>query len=506
MELTAQDITTIKEALKPDMAMRPDQYQDVILELKEMTKQLAAQNIAFKNNPASLVMTNTPALQGPLPGSNGTLGGLFSAPGVRPDRFSALPRVRTMSSLLRPMPNDIYNEILSIVTGATASTGSNPTDYCGTPPQPGALKQCEQQFKYGNYYMKSALQSINDIGYLRNRADVPGQILNSAPEDYPLIPDIMWRIVDTRSVAQYAFYLQGIALERSLEPVLILGDSTKANTTTTLGWIKEFKGLDLQIKTGYTDTSGVTCPAADSQVIGFNTSITGTIGGGDGRTITQAISDLWYAAQDRAHQVGMDGVQFAFLMRKEMFRVLTDVYANTYATSRFQAASLTAGTPLIQEAMATNDLRLEMLQGQYLLVEGMPVPVVFSEGIPLEGQGANSYLADLYLVPISWAGRPLLRMEYFNLNNNYITEWVGTIAPDRRRVLNNGLFAMGYNAQNFCDELLFASVMRLILETPFLAGRIDNIIFTYLASTRNAIPSESLYVNGGLSYYTPRAV
>lgn len=505
MELTQQDITAIKEALQPEMAMRPDQYSQVILEMKEMTKALVAQNTALKNNPASLSLGNTPALQGPLPG-NVANGGLFSAPGVRPDRFSAMPRVRTMTNLLRPMPNDIFNEILSIVTGATASIGSNPTDYCGTPAQPGALKQCEQQFKYGKYYMKSALQSINDIGYLRNRADVPGQILNSAPEDYPLMPDIMWRIVDTRSVAQYAFYLQGIALERSLEPVMILGDNTKANTNTTLGWISEFKGLDLQIKTGYTDTSGVTCPAADSQVIGFNTTITGTIGGGDGRSITAAIIDLWYAAQDRAEQVGMGDTQFAFLMRKEMFRALTDVYANTYATARFPAASVSAGLPLVQMAIETNRIREEMLNGHYLIVEGQNVPVFFSEGIPLEGQGNNAYLADLYLVPISWAGRPLLRLEYFNLNNQYINEWVGTIAQDRRRVLNNGLFAMGYNAQNFCDELLFASVMRLILETPFLAGRIDNIIFTYLANTRNAIPSESLYVDGGTSYYVPRAV
>lgn len=463
-------------------------------------------NVGYKNDPASLSLTNTPALQGPLQG-NPAYGGLFSAPGVRPDRFSALPRVRTLASILMPTPSDIYNEIISIVTGALAGSGTNASNYCGDPPVPGALKQCEQQYAFGKYFAKTNLQSMNDIGYLRNRADVPGQILNSAPEQNPLIPDIMWRITDTRSQAQYEFYLQGIFLERALEPVLVLGDPTKSSANAQLGFIKEFKGLDLQIKQGYADTSGVLCPAADSIVISYGNALIGnTIGGGDGRTITTAIGDLWYAAQDRATQVGMDQVEFAFVMRKEMFRALTDVYANTYATSRFQASSVTAGSPVIQMATDANNLRLEMLNGQYLLVEGIPVPVIFSEGIPLEGQGSNVYTADMYLVPISWRGRRLIRLEYFNLNNQFIQEWNAIINPDKRRIINNGFYAMGYRDNGFCDEILFASVMRLILETPFLAGRIDNISFSYSAATRNAIPGESLYVDGGVSYYSPRAV
>lgn len=484
------------------MNISKDDLRDILKEFNE-----AGLLTSYKNDPASSSLLSTPALQGPLQG-NPALGGLFSAPGVRPDRFSALPRVRTLASLLRPQSSDIYNEILSIVTGATAGSGSNPSSYCGDAPLAGALKQCEQQYKYGKYYSRTNLNSVNDIGYLRNRADIPGVILNSAPEDNPLIPDIMWRITDTRSQLQYELFMQGVQLERALEPVMILGDPSKNNTQTEIGFISEFKGLDLQIKTGYTDTSGVTCPAADSIVINFaGATIGGTIGGGDGRTITTTISDLWYAIQDRAQQVGMaEGLELAFVMRKEEFRVLTDYYANTYATSRFQASTLTAGSPVIQIATEANDIRLEMLRGQYLLVEGIPVPVIFSDGIPLEGQGNNVYQADMYLVPIAWKGLRLLKFEYFNLGNQYITEWNGFINPDKRRVLNNGFYAMGYQSTGFCDQFLFASTMRLILETPFLAGRIDNVNFTYLAQTRNAIPGQSLYVNGGTSYYTPRAV
>ncbi len=479
-----------------------------IEEVKELYKAFRETELeAFKDNPASVSLTSTPALQGPLQG-NPALGGLFSAPGVRPDRYSAFPRVRSFAKLLTPQPSDIYNEIISIVTGATAAVGTNATDFCGTAPTAGALKQCEQQYQYGKWFSKTNVNSVNDIGYLRNRADIPGQILNAGPAANPLIPDVMYKLVDTRSQLQYELFLQGTMIERSLERALILGNPATASSGTQLGFIKEFKGLDLQIKTGYTDTSGVTCPAADSIVINFGSANIGaTIGGGDGRSITSAISDVWYALMDRATQVGMDGVEYAIVMRKEMFRALTDIYANTYATTRFQSNTYSAGLPLIQDATRTNDLRVEMLNGQYLIIEGQIVPVVFSDGIPLDPTGgANNYKADMYFVPLSWAGRPLLRLEYFNLGNQYINEWTGFIMPERRRVINNGFYAMGLNHASFCDEYLFASVMRLILETPFLAARIDDVEFSYLAQTRDPYPGTSLYVNGGTSYYTPRAV
>lgn len=476
------------------------------LALKEALSMLkeAGFNVAYKNDPGSTSLANTGALQGPLQGNN-NLAGAFAEPGVRPDRYSALTRVRSLAKLLIPEPNEFYQEKLSILTGATDSSGSNASDYCSTAPTPGFLKKCTQQFLFGKWFSQTHLNDVNDVGFLYNRADVPGTILNSSPEMYPLMPDIMWRLMDTRSQLQYELYTQGIMIERSLEQVLITGDPTKASANTQRGFMKEFLGLDGQIKTGYVDLDTQRpCQAADSIVISFNTSIGGTIGGGDGRTITTALGDLWYAAQDRAAQVGMADAEFVFIMRKELFRALTDYYANTYATSRFQAATLTAGSPVVQIATDQNDIRLEMLRGQYLLVEGIPVPVIFSDGMQFAGQGNNTYISDIFLVPVSWAGRRLLRLEFFNLGNQWSQEYVNFLNPQRRMVINNGLYAVGYQSTGFCDDYLFASQMRMILETPFLAGRLDDVLFTYQAATRNAIPGQSLYSNGGVSFVVPR--
>jgi hypothetical protein len=118
---------------------------------------------------------------------------------------------------------------------------------------------------------------------------VPGQILNQGPQQNPLIPDIMFRIMDTRSQLQYELYNLGMDKQRKLEKVLVLGDSSKASANTQRGFIKEFDGIDKQIKTGHTDPSGATCPALDSIVENWNGNLIGTtVGGGASRPTVSA--------------------------------------------------------------------------------------------------------------------------------------------------------------------------------------------------------------------------
>ena len=463
-------------------------------------------DIKTKNNPASAALTSTGALQGPLQG-NEALGGAFSAPGVRPQRFSAVQRPRSFARLLKPKPSEYNQEILEIMTAATDGSGANATGFCDNPPVPGNLTTCRQSFFFGAWYEKIELNSVPQLGQLRNRAEVPGQILNAGPQANPLIPDLMYRILDTRSQLQYELYNLGMDKARKLEQVLITGDPNKSSATAQRGFIKEFLGIDGQIKKGYADPSGALCPALDSITENFNGNNLGTtVGGGDPRTITSVISDIYYAASDRAEYTGFEGagggneLGWSFVMRKEMFRALTDYYANTYATSRFQANTLSAGTPLVQDANRANDLREEMLRGMYLIIEGIPVPVFFSDGIPLTYLGNQTWEGDLYLAPVSWNGMPLINLEYFNMANEYAVEYTGFVNADDQRVLNNGMYRVGYRSTGLCKEYHFADRMRLIMEVPFLCARIDNLSFSYYAQTRGAYPGQSFYAGGGASF------
>lgn len=475
----------------------PEERAYTLTEIAEMAKALG---LTQKNDPASTTLT-APALHGPFQGNTNQFG-IFAEPGVRPQRFASLVRPRSLASLLRLNSSIYHQELLEVMTGVTASSGTNATGFCGNPPTVGQGKVCEQIYSWGKYYIKTDLNALTELGTLRHRAEVPAEILNAPPGmRNPLIPDLMYRMSDPRSQLQYELWRIGVDLGRTLEHVLVQGDTTLASTATEIGWIGEFLGLDSQIKTGYTDARppNMTCPAMDSAVISFDAEVNGTDANGD--NLVQVTTELYWALVDRANEMGMEGVEFAFLMRKEQFRAIVDQWSCQYAT--YRCSSSAAGQPFVNDVQDTNALRLEMMTGQYLLIDGNPVPVVFSEGILREGVGANHFKADFYLVPISWAGLPLLRLEYFPMDNQYVNEFASFItgAGGEVTTLNNGLFIAGFRSTGLCMEYHFASKMRLILETPFLAGRVDDVRFTFRAPIRNSDPSDTyFYADGGRTY------
>ncbi|HMB74828.1 MAG TPA: hypothetical protein VKN76_00380, partial [Kiloniellaceae bacterium] len=219
--------------------------------LEEIGELAEALNLTQKNDPAS----STPGaavLHGPHHNDE-TQFGIFSTAGVRPQRWSTLVRPRSLARLLGINASVYHQELLEIMTGVTDPAYTNASDFCGDPPTVGAGKVCQQIYNWGEYFVKTDLNALPKIGALRNRADVPAQILNQGPAAHPLVPDLMFRMQDTRSQLQYGLYLVGVGMERSLEHVLVGGDGTLASADTQRGWISEFPGLDSQIKTGYTD-------------------------------------------------------------------------------------------------------------------------------------------------------------------------------------------------------------------------------------------------------------
>jgi hypothetical protein len=464
-------------------------------QISEMSKS-GLLNIGQKNDPSS----STPTASGTFQGqsfTNANQYGIFSSPGVRPDRFSALMRPRSMSSILRPRKSEFGNEIVSIMTGQTAGVANAQTDWCAPGALPGVLKSCQQVYAFGNFKMNTRIVPLQEVGQLRNRADIPGEILNSPPRDNPFIPDRMWQLTDTRSQLQYELYTLGNQIARSFETELWNG--VAGTNTSITGWWKDFAGLDTLVKTGYTDSiTGVACPAADSIVITWNADVGATVSGSN---IVQSFADQYYAVNDTARQVGLDGVQFAFVLRAEFFRALTEVWSCQYLTYRCQSSN--AGQPIQITGDETNRLRLEMQNGQYLLIDGVPVPVIFSDGISMPRLGSaapNVLRADAYLLPISWNGRPLINVEYHDMGNTYAREFAGIVYPSAE-FMNNGMYMMNKREAGGCIELEFSMKLRAFIETPFLAVRWDDISFSYGAQTRVADPAVTyLHRNGGVTY------
>jgi hypothetical protein len=454
--------------------------------------------IGAKNDPASLVPAGS-TLQGPVNGSQ-TIGGIYSDPGVKPGRFSAMPHMRGMIGVLgAPRASEYQTEILGILTGITAETGTNPDSYCGDPTGPGSLKAMDYIVKFGDWYKKTDLNVVPEIGQLRNRAEVPGRILNSGPNSNPFLPDLMFRLDNTRSQLQAELFKIGMGLEKSLEKTLFTGiQGTKGANGD--GWMRQFSGFDQFIKTGYADAStGTLAPAADSIVLNYNANI--SLDTADGRSFVEAVTETYWALTFNAQGVGMEGTEWAISIPTKMWRAVVELWACAYLTYRCETG--TAGMPITRDSAAVQAVRLEMMNGQYLLIDGIRVQVVLSDGIPLTSQGGGLFTGDIYFIPLNWEGMPLSYLEYMPMDNQYLLEYANAFGLQTVNPINNGLFLVGNRHNGFCLEWLLASKMRLIVETPFLAARIDDVQFSYLAATRTADQSDTFaYKNGGVTRRT----
>jgi len=422
--------------------------------------------------------------------------GIFSGAGVRPQMYSTLARPMSLARVLPATPSNIQQELLEIHTGVTTTTDTNAADFCADPPGTGAAKVCRQQVLWGKWFKETGINVIPQIGGIRNRADVMREIVNAGPSENPYVPETVFGMRLTGGLSQLAYelYLLGVDLERSMEKVLVSGNNATAYTSTQTGWTAEFNGLDQWIKTGYTDSvTSQACAALDSVVYSYSTTLAGTI--------VTYLNDLWLSVTQRADIMGMPGTQWAFVMRPELFRALVDVVSDQYSTVRVTGGQYEEANRNSEAVVARADA---MLQGRYLLVLGQVVPVILSHGPEFTTTANNTYRSDIYLVPLSWQGGPLTRLEYFDMSNTYLAEFDGFVGSNAR-ALNNGLFLAGRlegSSSAFCPKFQFASQMRLIMETPHLAGRIDDITFSYTAQTRNPYAGESLYADGGVTYRT----
>lgn len=449
--------------------------------------------IQQKHNPTAGAATYTP-VHGP--------GGMFSEPGIRPEMYSTLIQPRTFAESLPLKKSVIANEKISILTGQQASTGTNPDSTCGTPPQPGLLKKCTRLSTFGKLFLGSEKLDVTEqIGLWNDRADLERSIQNMSNQPDPLVPDLLKRPgLNFRSVLTHQLFMLGTAVRRAIAPVNVLGNSTLLPAATTLGWISEYNGLDRLIITGHSDLATSTlCPAADSFILNWNRVIGGQF---QGLNIAELLTDIFFSRQALAQDVGMGETQWAWVMDKRLFRALTFIFACTFANTR--CTDFTAGTPGGRTQADVEARTLEMMNGQFLVISGQKIPVLFTSGdeIAIPDQSGNGLTGDIFLVPMKWGARDLTFYEHFDMNNSALREWEGFANSTKRTVLNNGMYMTAIRSDGFCDELLVSMKLRLRLDAPFLAAKIENIVFNGYLGYRDYVPGGTFFYDGGVTTYS----
>lgn len=426
-------------------------------------------------------------------------GGILSRPGVDPRMFSAVPSLP--GRLLEVLPlrrTRLISPEYQIFTAIDDPNGTNPTNFCGTPPVTGNAKVATTRAKFGKYFMGTPKITLNEIGGRINNADVDRQLVNNMAMMSKYIPDAA-RAGDINTTLGLNLLKLGVTNHRKFSITLFQGNSQLSNSSTELGFIEEFDGFDELLVTGYTDLdSGTAAPAADSLIETFSNS-DATVGSNG---IVELVSSVCDRLEDRAQKAGFEGFTYGMAMTKNLFRALTLVWPTSYLTTDSQVTNAN-GQRIMVTGSENVTMRDEMYNGKFLWVYGKRIPVFIEDGIA-ETTGGVGFRSTIYFIPLTVGLEQVTYMEHFDQGNAEIQEFLALTGGTDYRTTNDGLFAVTMGQSKFCYEWFFAAQPRLICRTPYLGARITNVEYKLTNGYyRDALPGAPYYDGGGTYVSTP---
>lgn len=431
--------------------------------------------------------------------------GLWSVPGVERDIISTRIQPIGLAGALAARGTVTLNPLFPYLTGFLPGSGANPIGVCDDFPVAGPMKNCLQTADFGRYGRMTREIDITFPGRQINRGEFMDlRILND-----PLIaPNINGNgIVTPGGAAQLTqellmrFVEVGIEFQNLLSRQLYTGNP--ANNTSGGGY-KEFPGLDLLIGTNKKDAiTGALCPSLNSLISDFNfRNITDTTTGADiVRTVTYIMRNLRY----NSDRMNLSPTQWVIAMRANLFYELTAAWPCSYMTYGCQVR-VAGDQQLILDAGDMIAMRDNMRNGQYLLMDGVQVPVVFDDAI-FENTNTTSnrvtpgsFASDIYFIPLTFkGGMSGLYWEFIDYSQTAMqTAAAGNIQQyfwtDGGRYLWHAK-----PPKNFCAQWLTIIEPRLIFPVPHLAAKLRNVQYTSLMHTRDAFPTDPYFVNGGVT-------
>lgn len=428
-------------------------------------------------------------------------GGNLTWPGVDPALFNATMGAQSLLSQLPAVPSVYTNPTYFTITGVQGDTGSEMSGVCDNAPTAGLMKSCLVTSVFGRYERATPLIDVGRLGARNDRADPLDLRLVNSPMSSNLPFGLGGGIGDppgdvlTNEVSR-KFWERNVSFHRLLSKQLWRGNPATGNAAG--GGYKEMTGLQLLVNTGYVDAdAGVACPAMDSYVRAFNY---GRIDLATGAAnLIATLTDMIYQLESRADRAGVSPVRFVLAMRPQLFYQITAIWPCSYLTTNCLTSS--AGTPLNMDAQDVVRFRDEMRAGKYLLVDGKRYDVILDDGI-IEYDGNSSggnfprgcFATDIYVLPMSMiGGQSTLYLEYFQYTNPSASDALGNMILGRAE----GAFLTWPRQTNMCVQWQSRIEPRLVLRTPWLAGRISNVVYCPIQHERETFPEEPYFANGG---------
>lgn len=457
--------------------------------LDQLAKELEQRRTGYKHD-----APGTPTAVGYIHGP----GGILSFPGVDNAVFHSIMGVRSILGQLPAMPSIFTDPVFATITGVTDETGVEPTTICGPGRVAGVLKSCLLIAPFGRYKRQTAELELDRIGMRTNRGDpldltlIGSPMANAGVFSLPGGLDPIPQNVLVNEVAA-RFWERNVIFHRLLTQQL--WTANPANNSGA-GAYREFAGFAAIITTGHRDAeTGVVCPAVDSYVRNFNF---GRIDlAANATPLVNAITDMYFQLKSRATRSGMMPVRWVIGMRYQLFYELTKVWPCSYLTYMCQ---VTGNQRVNINGAEQIRLRDEMRNGSYLLIDGDRIDVIPDDGIPelTNTQSASvpsgCFGTDIYFIPMSVVGgRQVTFLEHAQYQNPAVQDALGNLVLGRIE----GAFITWPVQTRGCFQWESKIEPRLVLRTPWLAGRLQNVVYCPVQHERDAFPDGAYHADGG---------
>lgn len=439
--------------------------------------------------------------------------GLFTTQGLESDIITAYVRPEGISGYLAQQglmfPSITERPVLGLITGIQddgAAAVANPCDDAPT----GYLKGCNIFAQFGRLQFDTATIEFDKIFTELNSGvntdlRLRGRLLGLSEQDYPrgLTDDAVVNVVVGSEMVKVGMLMaRGTTSQMGLTRQTWQGDPTDA---TAGGGYIPFPGLDSQITTGHVDaTTSTTCPAVDSDVKNFNLALVSSNNANNVPNIVWYLSTMEYVLQQRARRMSLDPVQWAVVMREELWTELCQYWPIAYATNR--GAQVVAGNVRFNvDAGVSRDEINRMKETMTIEINGRSYPVLIDDGIveltniTTAGIPAGQYASSIYFVPLTInGGFPVTYMEYKDYRVGMAQ--LQALMGKQTFWTDGGTFSWALDPiRKWCFKMSAKTERRIVLRAPQLAGRVDNIRYAPLQHFTDNLPGSPYAVNGGVS-------
>lgn len=435
-------------------------------------------------------VNNTTLLQQP--------GGIFTTPGLDNAVISLHVRAEGIGGMIPAYASDDDDPRYGVLVGVSDVTGSEPVGICDEAPA-GYIKAGTLTAQFGRVARGS--NEIEATALLMKQ--------RGASENLRLIGDMLGtgamvpRTGSNRSILNSTVQVEmmqvGVQLERVLTPMVWQGNP--ANSTSGGGY-REFPGLDSQISTGQVDAdTNVLIPAADSMIFDFGYN---DLDSAD-PDIVAYMSEIEFQLNYIARRTGVSPVTWVICMTPQLWQELSSIWPCRYLTNG--CSNLAGDNPIVINDDNYTKMRDDLRNNMYLPINGKRYKVVLDDGMREDnstttaGLARGEFAGDIVWLPLRMAANfPTVYWEYVDYSN--INRELAPLVGGRDKLpfwTDSGRFLWSIDYIRTCLKLQAAVSPRVVLRTPHLAARIQNITYQPLRHVRSPFPDSPYWLDGGVS-------